>query len=115
MQNPLVNTRRSVLAARLIVAAAACLTLLPTEARAIQRYTSTSMTCAEIKATLGRDGAAIMRHQSPRTGILLYDRYVKNRSFCPVGQTTERAYIPSADRKSCPVDRCKEIEFFDMR
>jgi hypothetical protein len=99
----------------LTLAVAAGLSLLAAEAHAINRYTSTSMTCSKIKATIAREGAAIMQHRSPRTGLPLYDRYVKNRLFCPGGQTTDRAYIPSSDLPACPVNRCEEIQFFDYR
>ena len=73
------------------------------------------MTCSKVKAIISRDGAAIMQHRSPRTGLPLYDRYVKNRLFCPGGQTTDRAYIPTSDLSACPVNRCEDIQFFDYR
>ncbi len=98
-----------------ILAVAAGLSLLAVEAHAISRYTSTSMTCSKVKAIISRDGAAIMQHRSPRTGLPLYDRYVKNRLFCPGGQTTDRAYIPTSDLPACPVNRCEDIQFFDYR
>ena len=94
---------------------AACLSLPAADAQAISRYTSTSMTCSKIQATIDRDGAAIMKYRSPRTGLPLYDRYVKNRLFCPNGQTTDRAYVPASDTPSCPVYRCEDIQFFDYR
>lgn len=97
------------------LAIAACFSLLPAEAHAINRYTSTSMACSKVKATISREGAAIMRYTSPRTGVLRYDRYVANRSFCQPGETIEWTSIPTADQKNCRVNRCKEIEFFDLR
>ncbi|MBL8579495.1 MAG: hypothetical protein JNK47_20010 [Mesorhizobium sp.] len=90
------------------------LTVLPVEALAINRYTSTSMTCSGVTAALNRDGAAILRYTS-KSGALLYDRYVKNRNFCQPDETTQRAYIPSSDLPACPVYRCKQIEFLDYR
>ena len=99
----------------LVLAAAACFSLLAVEAHAINRYTSTSMTCARVKSIISREGAAIMRYNSPRTGVLLYDRYVRNRQFCQAGETTDRAYIPTSDVQACPVNRCEEIQFFDYR
>jgi len=94
---------------------AACLSLPAADAEAISRYTSTSMTCSKVRAIIDREGAAIMQHRSPRTGLPLYDRYVKNRLFCPGGQTTDRTSIPASDTPSCPVYRCEEIQFFDYR
>ncbi len=99
----------------LMLALAACFSLPVADAHAINRYTSTSMTCSKVQATIAREGAAIMRYQSPRTGLPLYDRYVKNRLFCSAGETTDRAYIPTSDKQSCPVNRCEEIQFFDYR
>ena len=94
----------------------AILLLLPaTEASAISRYMSTSMTCAEVQARIGHEGAVILQHRSPRTGIVLYDRYVKNRLFCPAGQTTEWKSVPTSDRPSCRVYRCDDIELPDFR
>jgi len=107
--------RSSGVSMKLIAAVALCLSLSAVEAHAINRYTSTSMTCSRVKAIISQEGAAIMRYRSPRTGITLYDRYVKNRLFCQAGETTDRTYIPTSDVPSCPVDRCKEIEFFDSR
>jgi hypothetical protein len=97
------------------VAAALLLSLLASNAQAIERYMSTSMTCAAVKAAINQQGAVILQHRSKRTGVLLYDRYVKNRLFCPGGQTTEFASVPTTDRPSCNVYRCDDIEFFDFR
>lgn len=102
-------------AGKLVLAAAGLIALATVEAHAINRYTSTSMSCAEVSSTIAREGAAIMRYTSPRTGNLLYDRYVANRSFCEPGQTTKRASIPTADQQSCPVNRCAQIELPDFR
>ena len=87
---------------------------LSAQAQAISRYTSTSMSCADVSSTISREGAAIMRYTSPRTGNPLYDRYVANRTFCEPGQTTERSSIPTSDRQNCPVNRCTEIEVPDF-
>lgn len=89
--------------------------VLSTQAHAINRYTSTAMTCAGVSDTIAREGAAIMRYTSPRTGNLLYDRYVASRSFCAPGETTKGAFIPSSDGQSCPVNRCVQIEFPEFR
>jgi hypothetical protein len=94
---------------------AACFPLPAGEAHAISRYTSTSMTCSKVQATINREGAAIMQYRSPRTGLPLYDRYVKNRLFCPGGQTTDWSSIPTSDKKSCRVYRCEDIQMFDYR
>lgn len=84
------------------------------DAHAIQRYTSTNMTCAEVQATIRADGAAIMRYTSRRTpGLPLYGRYVRNGSFCTMGEAAERVYIPASDTASCPVRECRQIDYDD--
>lgn len=88
------------------------LVLLPIQAQAIERYTSTSMSCSEVQAAIKSDGAAIMRYQSTRVaGLPLYGRYVRSSQFCDGGQTTERTAIPAADTRSCRVLKCVPIEF----
>jgi len=94
--------------------AALCLVFMASDAFAIQRYTSTSMSCGEVQATIRADGAAIMRYQSTRVaGMQLFGRYVRNNDFCTRGEAAERVYIPAADTKSCPVRECKRVEFDD--
>jgi hypothetical protein len=76
------------------------------DAQAISRYNSTSMSCGEIKGTLRAQGAAILRWQG-RSGALRYGRFVAHGGFCESGTRAETSYIPSADRRSCPVYECK--------
>lgn len=107
--------RRMFSARRQVCLAATILSLVAAQAHAIDRYTSTSMTCAAATATIASKGAAIMSHLSQRTGNPIYDRYVRSRQFCQPNETTVRAWIPTSDRKSCPVYRCREIQFSDLR
>lgn len=87
---------------------AACLTLVAAQAQAISRYDPTRMSCGKVQATIARQGAVILRYQSKRVpGLPLYDRYVQNQRFCSMGEVRTRAYVPSADTKSCPVYNCK--------
>jgi hypothetical protein len=72
------------------------------------------MDCAGVRSTIAREGAVILRYQSPRTpGLPLYDRYVRNDQFCERGEILDRAFVPSADRKSCPVYKCKVPDLED--
>ena len=89
---------------------AVCLTLVAAEAQAISRYTTTSMSCARTQDIVRSQGAAILRWTSPTSGVPRYDRYVRNDQFCPAGQEARRAYVPTADAKSCPVYNCKQRE-----
>ncbi|HEY6631179.1 MAG TPA: hypothetical protein VIZ90_06990 [Rhizobiaceae bacterium] len=76
------------------------------EAQAISRYNSTSMSCNEIKATVGRQGAVILRWRG-NSGVQRYGRFVANSTFCSASERAEISYVPSADRRSCAVPECK--------
>jgi hypothetical protein len=88
------------------------LAILASEAQAISRYNPTTMSCGEVKSVVRREGAVILRWTSPR-GMPLYDRYVSDERFCRFNEETETAYVPSKDRKSCPVYECKPRSFDD--
>jgi len=91
---------------------AACLMLVATEAQAFSRYDPTRMSCDGVQATIARQGAVILRYQSTRVpGLPLYDRYVRDERFCNMGEVRARAYVPSADTRSCPVYVCKRPDF----
>ncbi|MBL8584099.1 MAG: hypothetical protein JNL61_17970 [Rhizobiaceae bacterium] len=99
--------------ARLLALVLAVL-ILPAEAHAISRYNSTTMSCDRIRATIANEGAVILRYKSTRNPSLqLYGRYVANWRMCDSGETTEFAYVPSADRKSCPVLKCVVVDLDD--
>ena len=83
-------------------------TLLPFQAQAISRYNSTSMTCAQVRATVRAEGEVIMRWRSSRSGVQRYGRFVAHDGFCPSAEIAEWSYIPSADHASCPVYECKQ-------
>ena len=92
-----------------------CLAVLPHHAQAINRYSSTSLNCDEVKSTLQEEGASIMQYRSPSSpGIQLYDRYVSSKQFCQSSQEVRTTYIPSAGG-SCAVLRCVDCELEDVR
>jgi hypothetical protein len=96
-----------------VASIALCLSLLAIEAHAVSRYTTTSMNCADIKAALQREGAAILQWRSPRNPSLpLYGRYVSDRRYCQPEQVTEAAFVPARDAKSCMVRQCVNVDFF---
>ncbi len=85
-----------------------CLSLATAEAHAISRYQSTSMSCAEAKATVRGEGEAIMRWTSiTNPGLPRFGRFVSDRRFCSANERAETSYIPTADRKSCALRECK--------
>jgi hypothetical protein len=78
-----------------------------TSAAAISRYSALEHSCGDIQSIIDDEGAAIFRYPSPRkTGITLYDRYVRNDMFCASHQITERVLIPSRDGDRCQVRHC---------
>lgn len=90
------------------ILAAACLCLAAADAWAISRYDPTRMSCDRVRATVAREGAIILRYRAPRNPTMtLYDRYVSDARFCVMEDVRVRAYVPSADMKSCPVYRCE--------
>lgn len=95
---------------------ALCLALVAVEAHAISRYTSTSMNCADIKAALQREGAAILQWRSTRNpGVPLYGRYVANRRYCQQEQFADTSFVPARDTKSCLVRECVNIDLPEGR
>ena len=98
------------------ILAALTLSLLCVEAQAISRYTSTAMSCGEVQSRVDEEGAAILRHRSTRNpSLLLYNRYVRDRQFCSADEEIEFAYVPTADRQSCPVYKCELHDESDWR
>lgn len=91
---------------------AACLMLVAAEAHAVSRYDPTRMSCNRVQATIASQGAVILRYQSTRVpGLPLFNRYVRDERFCNMGEVRARAYVPTADNKSCAVYICKRPEF----
>lgn len=81
--------------------------MIATPVQAISRYSAMQLSCGEITAIIRRDGAAIFRYPSPRrTGMTLYDRYVRDSSYCARHQSLEKVYIPSVGGSQCLVRHC---------
>lgn len=96
--------KRALIALLLVITAA--------DAHAISRYNSTSMSCAEVQATIRQDGAAIMRYNSKRTpGLQLFGRYVSSRRYCDINEYAETVMIRARDTDRCPVRECKQVDF----
>lgn len=97
-------------ASRAAVIVALASPLAPTNAVAISTYISTSKSCGTLKSYIQNQGAVILRWTSPRTGNPIYNRYVRNASYCNVGQTTQSKFIPAADTGKCRVFYCVQRE-----
>lgn len=67
------------------------------EAAAISRYQTTSMSCARVQAAVSADGVAILRYPAPdNPSLVLYDRYVRDRTFCSSTQRVDVVSVPAA-------------------
>ena len=86
--------------------AAAATLVMAEPASAISRYNSPGLSCARIHDILASERAAVFRYPSTRVrNLTLYDRYVRNSSYCDPHQISERVTIPCKDG-DCPVLHC---------
>ena len=81
------------------------LTAMSGPANAVSRIETTKTDCSAIRATLVREGAAILRYTSPK-GLPIYDRYVSSSLLCPGNSIGVWASVPARDTKSCRVIAC---------
>jgi hypothetical protein len=93
------------------LAAAAIFSIVSFDASAIVRYMVQDMTCQQVQDAVERDGVAILYRQG-KSGVTLYDRFVKDASFCATGFTTAREGISAADTDNCRVTKCIEARRF---
>src|SRR5215204_6927183 len=78
--------------------------LISTSAVAQPRPSTVDMRCAQAAGTVAARGAIVLG-----TGGFTYDRFVSDRRFCAITETTEPAWVPAADTPHCFVGyRCKE-------
>lgn len=76
-----------------------------TPASAISRVETTRTDCAAIRATLIKEGAAILRYTS-KNGLPIYDRYVSSSLMCQSPEIGVWASVPARDTSSCRVIAC---------
>ncbi|WP_420409045.1 hypothetical protein [Hoeflea sp.] len=81
-------------------------------ASAISRIETTRTDCSAIRATLVREGAAILRHTSKK-GLPIYDRYVSSSLQCPGNSVGVWASVPARDTRSCRIIACDANRSFD--
>jgi hypothetical protein len=81
--------------------------LLAGDAYAIERYQTTSMSCARVQAALDSQGQAILRYPARNNpSLVLFDRYVRDRTFCSSSQRADLQSVPAADTPNCGVRKC---------
>lgn len=84
--------------------------LMASEAVAISRYQTSSISCAWLSAALEREGAAILRYPSrANPSIQLYDRYVRDSRQCSSSQRAQPFSVPTSDNAACQVRKCVRV------
>jgi hypothetical protein len=80
------------------------LTLIATGVVAQPRPSTVNMLCGQAAGMVAARGAIVLG-----TGGFTFDRFVADRRFCAITQTTEPAWVPTSDTTQCFVGyRCKE-------
>src|SRR4051812_44988545 len=78
--------------------------LLPAAEALAQRPQPTAMTCRQAAALVFARGAVVLG-----TGGATYDRFVRDRGFCEITESTKPGYAPTLDNPQCVVGyRCFE-------
>lgn len=82
-----------------------------TGAMAQSGATTLSMTCAAARRIVASQGAVVLH-----TGPMTYDRYVRDGSFCELGETARPAWVMTADVGQCPIGGvCRSIQIDNGR
>ena len=81
---------------RIALALFATLPLLAAPAEA--RQASAALTCTAAKARVLQQGAVLF-DTSPTT----FDRFVRDHSFCVLGEVTQPAWVPTKDNPQCMI------------
>ncbi|MBX9757298.1 MAG: hypothetical protein K2Y29_00870 [Beijerinckiaceae bacterium] len=94
-----------------ILALAAAAGLFPSGAALAQNLPDTlAMTCAQAQSIVQRSGAVVLA-----TGPNLYDRYVRDQSFCTWNERTRPSWTAARDNPQCYVYyRCVPADY-EMR
>lgn len=87
-----------------------CIVLAMTSpALAISRVSSTGKTCAALRGIINSQGAVIVTHPGTRQSGTLYDRYVRDSSYCDPGNVATDDWVPAKDG-SCRLYNCEPYE-----
>jgi hypothetical protein len=84
--------------------------LITAAAQAQTRPSSLTMSCESAKRLIETQGAVVIS-----TGPDLYDRYVRNQTFCSPGDEAVVRFIPTRDNPSCFAGYgCRQITGIDI-
>lgn len=84
---------------------AALLVVFGSQSQAAERLQAESLSCGKLQQTIEAKGSVLVQSRS-KNGNVLYGLYVRDDQSCQSDEVVETAYLPSADRPSCPVKRC---------
>lgn len=85
-------------------------------ANAEPRYNPRIMQCADVQQAIRDNGAVTLRYMSTRVQNLpLYNRYVRNSSYCDSSEFATPANVPTADNPICRVNICQHRTRDDER
>ncbi len=91
------------------IATLVVMSVLTTQASAIERHDTSQMSCNAVDSALGLEQSSVLRHPSSRVEhLMLYDLYVPDRQSCGPDQTAVPARVPVA-HGTCGVYRCGTV------
>ena len=90
---------------RAVLVVSAC--VFASSVQAQSRPSTPSMTCSQAQQIVASRGAVVLG-----TGTYTYDRYVRDRSYCEINETTELGVVPTRDTPQCPVGYlCRDADY----
>jgi hypothetical protein len=88
----------------------AAIGLFSTDAVAMPRYNSQSLTCSSVHDKMARHGSVVLRYPShlyPK--LMMYNRYVSNSMTCLGQGAMASATVPTSDDPNCKVKTCTPV------
>ncbi|PZM17195.1 hypothetical protein [Rhizobium tubonense] len=88
----------------------AAFAMLASNAMAMSRHDSSSLTCSAIHDKIAQEGSIVLRYPSHRDpNLMMYNRYVANSMSC-IGQgSMSSATVPTRDDPNCKVRMCNPV------
>lgn len=83
------------------------LAALASPALAVSRYDASAYTCDAVQAIVQKEGQAVFRYPSLRTGFGLYELLVRDTTVCGNYQTLKSMTIPTKNTRRCHVTACQ--------
>jgi hypothetical protein len=88
----------------------AAMTMVASNAMAISRHDSQSLTCSSVHEKIAREGSVVFRYPShSNPNFMMYNRYVSNAMSC-IGQgSMTSGTVPTSDDPNCKVRMCNPV------